>query len=90
MDDAGSIRVDWDDGSGLNVAWPEDRCRILVGEWSPRVREQILTIRASGEMNMFDVPAVQAAANRSGYTDLVLYLIDHKREYLDFVLHGDR
>lgn len=90
VDDVGSILVDWDNGSGLNVAYPEDRCRILVGEWSPKVREQILAIRASGETNMFDIPAVQAIANREGYHELVLYLVDHKREYAGFILHGDR
>ena len=90
VDDVGSILVDWDNGSGLNLAYPEDRCRILVGEWSPKVREQILAIRASGETNMFDIPAVQAIANREGYHDLVLFLVDHKRAYADFILHGDR
>ena len=90
VDAVGSILVDWDNGSGLNVAYPEDRCRILVGEWSPKVREQILAIRASGETNMFDIPAVQAIANREGYHELVLYLVDHKREYAGFILHGDR
>lgn len=90
VDDVGSILVDWDNGSGLNVAYPEDRCRILVGEWTPKVREQILAIRASGETNMFDIPAVQAIANREGYHDLVLFLVDHKRAYADFILHGDR
>lgn len=90
VDAVGSILVDWDNGSGLNVAYPEDRCRILVGEWSPKVREQILAIRASGETNMFDIPAIQAIANREGYHELVLYLVDHKREYAGFILHGDR
>jgi len=90
VDDVGSVLVDWDNGSGLNVAYPRDRCRILVGEWSPRVREQIRAIRATGETNMFDVPAVQAIANREGYHDLVLYLVDHKRAYADFILRGDR
>ena len=27
VDDIGSIMVDWDNGSGLNVAYGEDRCR---------------------------------------------------------------
>ena len=90
VDDTGSLIMRWYDGSGLNVAYPEDRCRILVGEWSPKVREQILAIRASGETNMFDIPTVQAIANREGYHELVLYLVDHKREYAGFILHGDR
>lgn len=90
VDDVGSILVDWDNGSGLNVAYPDDRCRVLVGEFTEKVREQILAIRATGEVNMFDIPAVQAVANREGFHDLVLYLVDHKREYAGFVLHGDQ
>lgn len=90
VDDVGSILVNWDNGSGLNVVYPDDRCRVLVGEWTPRVREQIQAIRATGETNMFDIPAVQAIANREGYHDLVLFLVDHKRAYADFILHGDR
>lgn len=27
VDDIGSIMVRWDNGSGLSVAWGEDRCR---------------------------------------------------------------
>lgn len=27
VDDIGSIMVDWDNGSGLSVAYGEDRCR---------------------------------------------------------------
>lgn len=31
VDDIGSIMVDWDNGSGLSVAWGEDRCRRVEG-----------------------------------------------------------
>ena len=90
VDAQGSILMIWDNGSQLNVAVPRDRCRVLVGEFTGKVREQIRAVRATGETNMFDIPAVQAIANREGYHDLVLFLIDHKREYADFILHGDR
>ena len=29
VDDIGSILVDWDNGSGLNVVYGEDRCHII-------------------------------------------------------------
>ena len=29
VDDTGSILVDWDNGSGLNVVYGEDRCQIV-------------------------------------------------------------
>lgn len=90
VDDGGYVYVDFDNGSKIAIRSPEESCRVLVGEFTPKVREQILAIRATGETNMFDVPAVQAIANREGYHDLVLYLIDHKRAYAEFILHGDR
>ena len=90
VDDAGYVLVDLDDGSKLAMRCPERDFRVLVGEFTPKVREQILAIRATGETNMFDIPAVQAIANREGYYELVLYLADHKREYADFLVHGDR
>ena len=32
VDDTGSILVSWDNGSGLNVIYGEDRCRKVGGE----------------------------------------------------------
>ena len=55
---------------------------------TPKIREQILAIRDSGETNMFDVNTVMAIANREGFYELVVYLFDHKREYSQFILTG--
>ena len=30
VDDIGSIMVDWDNGSGLSVAYGEDRCKVVM------------------------------------------------------------
>ena len=49
---------------------------------------QILTIRNSGETNMFDIRRVQQIANRRGYYDLVIYLEEHRKEYVNFILTG--
>ena len=46
------------------------------------VKQQILAIRATGETNMFDVNRVQHIANRKGYYELVVYLEDHRKEYV--------
>jgi hypothetical protein len=89
VDDAGSIMVRWDNGSSLNVAYGADRCRLLVGEFTKTVRDQILAIRDTGETNMFDVPAVQAIANRLGYYELVIFLMDHRKEYANFIMKGE-
>ena len=89
VDDTGSILVSWDTGSGLNVVFGVDEVRILVGEFTDRVKEQILAIRATGETNMFDVPMVQQIANREGYFELVIFLIDHAKEYVHFIMTGE-
>jgi len=89
VDDASSLLVRWDDGSSLNVAYGPDQVRVLVGEFTETVKEQILAIQATGETNMFDVSMVQQIANRKGYHELVVYLIDHGGEYVNFLLFGD-
>ena len=89
VDDIGTIHVKWDTGSSLGVAYGEDQCRVLVGEFTNTVREQILAVRATGETNMFDVPMVQQIANRMGFYDLVLFLIDHRKEYAHFIITGE-
>jgi len=55
---------------------------------TPKIREQILAIRDSGETNMFDVNTVMAIANREGFYELVCYLLDHKGDYCNFILTG--
>ena len=88
VDDIGTIHVKWDNGSTLGVVLGEDQCRVLVGEFTDTVRRQILAIRDTGETNMFDVPMVQQIANRLGYYELVLFLIDHQKEYAHFIMTG--
>ena len=50
------------------------------------IKEQILAIRDTGETNMFDVNAVQYIANREGYYELVVYLMDNHKEYSNFIM----
>ena len=89
VDDIGTIHVKWDTGSMLGIAYGEDQCRDLVGEFTDTVRRQILAVRETGETNMFDVPKVQQIANRLGYYELVLFLIDHRKEYAHFIMTGE-
>jgi len=52
------------------------------------IREQIMGIRDSGLTNMFDLNTVQRLANERDYFDLVLYIEDHKAQYVKFILTG--
>jgi hypothetical protein len=38
---------------------------------------------------MFDVPMVQSIANRLGYYELVIFLMDHRKEYANFIMKGE-
>ena len=52
------------------------------------IREQILTVRDTGETNMFDVSAVMRIAMRDKFYELADYLCEHKTEYTRFILTG--
>lgn len=88
VDDTGSLLVDWDNGSGLNVIWGIDVVR-KVAAMTDTIRSQILAIRDTGLTNMFDVPMVQRLAYDRGYYELVTYLEDHRKEYAHFILTGE-
>ena len=53
------------------------------------IREQILAIRDTGLTNMFDLPAVQRLAYERDFVDLVLFLEEHRKEYVHFILTGE-
>lgn len=52
------------------------------------VRDQVLTVRASGRTNMFDIPMVQYIANEMQFYELVIFLEEHRSEYVRFILTG--
>ncbi len=53
------------------------------------VKEQILAVRDSGETNMLDTRMVQVIADRMGFYELVVYIEEHKREYVNFIFTGE-
>jgi hypothetical protein len=55
-----------------------------------KVKEQILAVRDSGQANMFDKTAVQRLASASGYFELVNFLEEKTKEYVTFILTGER
>lgn|GEM_PF-2175623 len=57
---------------------------------TPKIIEQILEIRNSGETNMFDTSTVASIAKREGFRELTNYLKEHGQEYFHFILKGKR
>lgn len=54
-----------------------------------KVREQILTIRNTGMTNMFDVNIVQRMAHEMNFFELVIFIEEHKDQYVRFILTGE-
>jgi hypothetical protein len=80
--------VNWDNGSSLSVAFGADCCRSLVPEFTQTVRTELLAIRESGESNMLDLPTVQRLAYERGFYELVCFIEDHRKEYVNFIMTG--
>jgi hypothetical protein len=53
------------------------------------IRDEILQIRSSGQVNMLDVLRVQNIANEMGFCELVIFIEEHKSEYWNFILYGE-
>ncbi len=54
-----------------------------------KIKEQILAIRDTGLTNMFDTNTVQRLAYDRDYYELVVFIEEHPKEYISFILTGD-
>lgn len=54
-----------------------------------KVKEQILRVRDTGLTNMMDIWQVQKIANDLKCYDLVIYIEEHRSEYVKFILTGE-
>ena len=54
-----------------------------------KIKEQILAVRDTGLTNMFDTKTVQVIANEMGFYELVIFLEENKKEYVQFILCGE-
>lgn len=86
VDDIGSVLVEWASGSRLSLIVGEDEFKVLA--LNEKIISQILAIRDIGESNMFDTNYIQWIANRDNYFELVIFIEEHQKEYLDFIMHG--
>ena len=86
VDDAGDLLMQWDNGCGLNVVYGQDRVRKMI--MTDKVFRSLLKIRDSGATNMFDTNMVQRLAYDQGMYELVMYVEEHKKEYVHFIMYG--
>lgn len=54
------------------------------------IKEQILVIRDTGLTNMFDVNMVQRLAYERYFYELVTFLKENRKEYVNFILYGEK
>jgi len=55
-----------------------------------KVFAQIIDIRNSGRVNMFDVPGVQRIAFEMGFYELVCFIEEDRAAYVRFILTGKK
>lgn len=53
------------------------------------IKEQIIAIRNTGLTNMFDVNMVQRLAHERDFFELVIFIEEHRKEYVHFILTGE-
>lgn len=56
---------------------------------SKKIKKQILEIRATGLTNMFDINTVQRIANDMHFYELVVFIEEHRRDYVHFIMTGE-
>ena len=54
-----------------------------------KIRDQIMAIRDSGATNMMNATQVQRLAFEQDFHELVIFLEEHRGEYIRFILYGD-
>ena len=55
-----------------------------------KIVSQIMDIRNSGQVNMFDVPSVQRMAFEMGFYELVCFIEEDRAAYVRFILTGEQ
>ena len=86
VDDTGSRCVRWDNGSGLNVVYGEDYAKKMI--MTDKVFRELMEIRDEGKSNMLDTNTVQRLAYERDFYELVMYIEEHKKEYVHFIMYG--
>ena len=82
VDDIGSLIIEWDNGSHLNVIYGEDKVRIV---YNKTIQFQFEEVRTTGLVNMLDYTGVQRIAMILGYSELVEFIKNYRKEYFDLL-----
>ena len=56
---------------------------------SEKIFSQIMHIRDSGRVNMFDIPAVQRMAFKMEFYELICFIERDRTAYIRFILTGE-
>ena len=54
-----------------------------------KIRQQIFAVRTTGRTNMFDIHVVLRIAHEMQFYELVIFLEEHRSEYVRFILTGE-
>jgi hypothetical protein len=55
-----------------------------------KIMEQVLEIRDEGRFNMFEVTNIRNESLIKGFDELYDFLGEHRKEYCNFILTGER
>ena len=61
----------------------------VVMKMNKKIKEQILAIRNTGLTNMFDTHHVQRIAHNMNFYELVIFIEEHREEYVHFIMYGE-
>ena len=61
----------------------------MAATMNSKIKEQILIIRDTGLTNMFDIHMVQRLANDFDFYELVIFIEEHRKEYVQFIMYGE-
>lgn len=74
----------WENEAGENVRIYKDT---VIDD---TLKEQILQVRDTGAVNMFDIKGVRQMAEAMGLTELVRYLDENRKGYTELILYGGK
>lgn len=86
VDDLCSILVRWDNGSRLSIVLDVDKCVKVQDD----IIRQIIKVRDTGLTNMFDTNSVQRIAYEMGLYELVMFIEDDKKAYINIIINGKK